>query len=118
MIQHIMATTFWSPEGKPMSAREFIEKLYGELPLLFENEDELRALWSRPDTRKKLLEGLAEKGFGDRTTRPRLNDQRNLCRLPGAPLCPGRGLTLIPPRRPAAGYEHRTAAVAGSEFST
>jgi type I restriction enzyme R subunit len=24
----------------------------------------LRALWSAPDTRKKLLEGLAEKGFG------------------------------------------------------
>jgi type I restriction enzyme R subunit len=28
------------------------------------NEEELRALWSAPDTRKKLLEGLAEKGFG------------------------------------------------------
>ena len=27
-------------------------------------EDELRAIWSTPDTRKKLLEGLAEKGFG------------------------------------------------------
>lgn len=64
-IQHIMATTFWSPEGKPMSAREFIEKLYGELPLLFENEDELRALWSQPDTRRKLMGGLSEKGFGE-----------------------------------------------------
>ena len=30
----------------------------------FQNEDELRALWSEPETRKKLLEGLAEKGFG------------------------------------------------------
>jgi len=28
------------------------------------NEAELRALWSAPDTRKKLLQGLAEKGFG------------------------------------------------------
>ena len=41
-IQHMMATTFWSPDGKPMSAAEFIEKLFGELPELFTNEDELR----------------------------------------------------------------------------
>lgn len=30
----------------------------------FKDEAELRALWSQPDTRGKLLEGLAEKGFG------------------------------------------------------
>ncbi len=64
-IQHIAATSFWDPDGKPMSAREFVEKLYGELPHLFENEDELRALWSQPGTRRKLLDGLAEKGFGE-----------------------------------------------------
>lgn len=28
------------------------------------DEDELRRLWSKPDTRKALLQGLAEKGFG------------------------------------------------------
>ena len=63
-IQHISATTFWSPDGKPMSAAQFIEQLFGDLPELFRDEDELRALWSRPDTRKALLEGLAEKGYG------------------------------------------------------
>jgi len=63
-IQHMMATTFWSPDGKPMSAAQFIERLYGDLPELFKDEDELIALWSRPDTRKKLLAGLAEKGYG------------------------------------------------------
>lgn len=63
-LQSMMATTFWSPNGKPMSAAEFIEHLYGELPSLFRNEDELRTLWSKPDTRKKLLAGLEEKGFG------------------------------------------------------
>ena len=63
-IQHIMATTFWSPDGTPMSAKEFIEHLYGELPGLFKNEDDLRAIWGKPDTRKSLLNGLAEKGFG------------------------------------------------------
>lgn len=62
-IQHIMATTFWSPDGKPMSAAEFIERLFGELPELFKDEDELRALWSQPDTRKALLESLADRGY-------------------------------------------------------
>ena len=63
-IQHMMSTTFWNPDGKPMSASEFIERLFGELPELFKSEDELRALWGKPDTRKRLLEGLEEKGFG------------------------------------------------------
>ncbi|OIR18050.1 type I restriction enzyme EcoKI subunit R [mine drainage metagenome] len=63
-IQHISVTTFWGPDGKPISAAEFLTLLFGHLPEFFKDEDELRALWSLPDTRKKLLEGLAEKGFG------------------------------------------------------
>jgi type I restriction enzyme R subunit len=63
-IQHIMATTFWSPDGKPMSAADFVCRLFGELPALFKDEGELRALWGQPDTRRALLESLAEKGFG------------------------------------------------------
>jgi len=47
-----------------MSAQQFMEMLFGKLPDFFKNEDELRAIWSAPDTRKKLLQGLAEKGFG------------------------------------------------------
>jgi len=62
-IQSMTATTFWSADGTPMSAAQFLESLYGALPAYFKDEDELRALWSAPDTRKKLLEGLAEKGF-------------------------------------------------------
>jgi type I restriction enzyme R subunit len=64
LIQSMSATSFWSPEGRPISAAQFIEELYGELPALFQDEDELRKLWSRPDTRKKLLAGLEDKGFG------------------------------------------------------
>jgi type I restriction enzyme, R subunit len=63
-IQHMMCTTFWHPDGTPMSAQQFMEMLFGKLPEFFKNEAELRALWSDPSTRKKLLEGLAEKGFG------------------------------------------------------
>ena len=63
-IQHMMATTFWHPDGTPMSAQQFMEMLFGKLPDFFKNEEELRKLWSAPDTRAKLLQGLAEKGFG------------------------------------------------------
>ena len=63
-IQHMSATSFWHPDGTPMAAAQFMEALYGRLPEFFKDEDELRALWSAPDTRRKLLAGLAEKGFG------------------------------------------------------
>jgi type I restriction enzyme R subunit len=63
-IQHMMMTSFWHPDGTPMSAQQFMELLFGRLPEFFKDEAELRALWSAPDTRSKLLEGLAEKGFG------------------------------------------------------
>jgi len=63
-IQHMMATTFWHPDGTPMSAQQFMEMLFGKLPDFFKNEAELRAIWSIPGTRAKLLQGLAEKGFG------------------------------------------------------
>jgi type I restriction enzyme, R subunit len=64
-IEHRIATSFWSPDGKPMTAAEFVERLFGEIPQLFKDEDELRSIWSRPDTRKALLAGLSEKGYGE-----------------------------------------------------
>lgn len=63
-IQHMLMTSFWHPDGTPMSAQQFMELLFGKLPEFFKDEAELRAIWSAPDTRKQLLQGLAEKGFG------------------------------------------------------
>jgi type I restriction enzyme R subunit len=63
-IQHMVSTTFWHPDGTPMSAHQFMEMLFGKLPEFFKDEDELRRLWSDPETRAKLLFGLAENGFG------------------------------------------------------
>jgi type I restriction enzyme R subunit len=63
-IQHMMVTSFWHPDGTPMSAQQFLEALFGKLPEFFQSEEELRALWSAPGTRAQLLAGLAEKGFG------------------------------------------------------
>jgi type I restriction enzyme R subunit len=64
-IQSMMATSYWSPDGKPISANQMIENLFGELPRLFKDEDALRGLWSKPDTRKALLLALSDKGFGE-----------------------------------------------------
>ena len=64
IIQHMTVTSFWHPDGTPMSAQQFMELLFGRLPEFFNNEAELRDLWSLPDTRVKLLFGLAEQGFG------------------------------------------------------
>jgi len=63
-IQHMMSTSFWSADGKPISAEEFLNNLFGELPKFFKSEEELRALWSAPATRKALLEKLDTAGFG------------------------------------------------------
>lgn len=64
-IQHMIATSFWSADGKPISTEEFLHNLFGELPNFFKSEDELRTLWSNPTTRKTLLESLAKAGFGN-----------------------------------------------------
>jgi type I restriction enzyme R subunit len=63
-IQHMISTSFWSADGKPISAEEFLNNLFGELPNLFQSEAELRSLWSHPMTRKTLLEKLADAGYG------------------------------------------------------
>jgi type I restriction enzyme, R subunit len=62
-IQHMISTSFWSADGKPISADEFLSSLFGELPKLFKDEEELRSLWGNPMTRKTLLEKLEDAGF-------------------------------------------------------
>jgi type I restriction enzyme R subunit len=62
-IKHMVSTSFWSADGKPISAEEFLNNLFGELPKLFKDEEELRKLWSSPITRRILLENLDTAGF-------------------------------------------------------
>lgn len=62
-LQRMVSTTFWSPDGRPISATEFLESLFGTIPELFKSEGELRNIWSKPDTRAHLLEALRERGF-------------------------------------------------------
>jgi type I restriction enzyme R subunit len=63
-IQHMISTSFWSADGKPISAQEFLQNLFGILPEFFKDENELRTIWSNPTTRNIFLEKLAEAGYG------------------------------------------------------
>ena len=63
-IQQMTQTTFWHADGTPISVAQFVEQLFGDLPDFFGDEAKLREIWSHPDTRKKLLDGLEEKGYG------------------------------------------------------
>lgn len=62
-IKHISSALYWSPEGKPITAKEFVERMFDDLPQFFTDEDQLRDIWSDPTTRDKLLEDLAEAGY-------------------------------------------------------
>lgn len=62
-IKHMISASFWSAGGKPISGEEFLNNLFGELPKVLKDEEELRKLWSNPITRKTLLEKLEEAGF-------------------------------------------------------
>ncbi|EKB48128.1 EcoAI/FtnUII family type I restriction enzme subunit R [Cecembia lonarensis] len=78
-IKHMVSTSFWSADGRPISAEEFLNNLFGELPKLFKDEEELRKLWSNPMTRKTLLENLDTAGFpkDDLLTLQKLVDMEN-----------------------------------------
>jgi type I restriction enzyme R subunit len=62
-LDSTVRTLFYSADGTPISSEQYLQNLFGALPEIFKSENELRAIWSRPDTRKKLLEELKEKGF-------------------------------------------------------
>lgn len=62
-IKHISSVMYWSPDGKPITACEFVERMFDGLPQFFENEDRLREIWSDPATREKLLSDLSEADY-------------------------------------------------------
>lgn len=64
-IQHMKSVLFMGPDGDMLTAKQFIEQLFGDLPRFFGDEDELRQIWSDPSTREKLLVDLQEAGYDD-----------------------------------------------------
>ncbi len=73
-IKYIASTTYWSPEGRPISAAEFLERLFGDLKGIVADEDQLRAVWSDPDNRERFLDQLSDRGYDT----DRLDDIRRL----------------------------------------
>jgi len=63
-IQHMISTSFWSADGKPISIQEFMDNMFGAMPEFFKNEEELRTIWSDPITRRVFLEKIAGIGYG------------------------------------------------------
>ncbi len=51
--------------GKPLSTLQFLEKMMGFIPDLYHSEEELRKLWSNPETREVLLIKMAESGIDE-----------------------------------------------------
>jgi len=64
-LDSMIKTSFYAPDGKPMSADEFLKKLFDDIPRFFESEEKLREIWSKPSTRKQLLEELSENGYNE-----------------------------------------------------
>lgn len=81
-IRYVASTTYWSPEGKPISAAEFLERLFGELTGIVGDEDQLRKVWSDPDNREHFLSQLSDRGYDH----DRLNDIRRLVDAPESDL--------------------------------
>ena len=59
-----MDSTYFYVDGKPISAEEFLKRLFDtlKLPELLGSEEQLRGLWSNPMTRKELLKKLEDAG--------------------------------------------------------
>lgn len=63
-IQHMISTSFWGADGKPVSIQEFMDNMFGAMPEFFKSEEELRKIWSDPVTRKVFLEKISAIGYG------------------------------------------------------
>lgn len=75
-----MGNTLYMLNGRPISGAEFMEHLFGDLGSLVAGEDELRAIWSDPESRKGFLQRLDEMGYD----RERLEDMRRLIDAPNS----------------------------------
>jgi len=79
-IRYIAATTYWSHDGRPITAQEFMEQLFGDLGALVASEDELRQIWSDPERREGFIERLVELGYDS----DRMEDMRRLIDAPNS----------------------------------
>ncbi|HET7222189.1 MAG TPA: type I restriction-modification enzyme R subunit C-terminal domain-containing protein, partial [Rhodanobacteraceae bacterium] len=77
-IRYVSNTSYWSHDGRPITAQEFMAQLFGDLGSLVTSEDELRQVWSDPDRRVAFIRRLAEMGYDE----DRLHDMQRLIDAP------------------------------------
>lgn len=51
-------------DGKPVSAEEFLNTMFGQMPSFFSSLEDLQERWSAPKTREELLDKMDEAGYG------------------------------------------------------
>ncbi|MGJ8561844.1 MAG: EcoAI/FtnUII family type I restriction enzme subunit R [Litorimonas sp.] len=79
-IKYIATTSYYSHDGKLISGQEFMDQLFGDLGDLIRDEDELRQIWSNPETRVQFLKVLADRGYDS----GRLEDMKRLIDAPNS----------------------------------
>jgi type I restriction enzyme R subunit len=62
-MDSMVETLYFDGDGKPVSPEQFLKDLFVKLPDFFADEEALRKIWSNQDTRNKLIDELAERGF-------------------------------------------------------
>ena len=62
-IQYIKASNYIGPDGNLMTTHQFLEMLFGDLKGLVADEDQLRNIWSNPETRRRFMEQLREREY-------------------------------------------------------
>src|SRR3546814_1595605 len=77
--------------GTPISAASFLERLFGDLSGIVVDEDQLRAIWSDPDSREQFLGQLLDRGYD----LDRLDDIRRLVDAPDSDLFDVLGYVLF-----------------------
>lgn len=113
-IQYIAATTYWGPDGKLMTAQQFVDRLFGDLSGMISDEDELRRQWSNPESRERFIALLEQRGYDA----DKLSDMRRLIDAPNSDLFDVLAyirFTTPPKTRSDRAQSARTAGLATSE---
>ncbi len=113
-IRYIATTTYWSHDGRPITAQEFMDQLFGDLSSLVADEDTLRSIWSDPAEREKFKQRLGELGYDS----DRLDDMRRLIDAPNSDIFDVLAyvrFTLIPRERRERAEQARSTGLPGYE---
>ena len=62
-IRYIKSDMFWGADGKPVSAEDFLQAMFGQMSDFYTSIEDLREKWSSPKTREELLDQMSEAGY-------------------------------------------------------